>query len=241
MKIRLVKQVLLGLALVALSGCVTYPIAKDLQKQAQPLTLSQVSANPGVYQGTVVVWGGKIIKTANDVSNSAIYVLKLPLSHSGEPMVYANSSGRFIASSKGFLDPEVYKSGRLVTVAGTIAGLESEPVQSTKYAYPVLDIKQIHLWPEGRRYYYYPAGGYYYPYYYYPGWGWGWWSPGWSWGWYHGGDWDWDGGYHFHDGGHWGGGYHHDGGGQGHYGGHGGGAYHAPGGSGGGGQWQGHH
>jgi outer membrane lipoprotein len=201
MKIRFGKQMLLGLALVALSGCVTYPVAKDLQRQAKPLTLSEVSANPGAYEGTIVIWGGRIIKTVNDVNSSAIYVLKLPLDSSGEPRVQANTSGRFIASSKGFMDPEVYKRGRLITVAGAIAGLETHPVQKTKYAYPVVTIKQIHVWLVERRYnyYYYPAWGYYYP-----GWYWGWY-PGWSvgWGWYYSGDWDRD-----NDGGHGGGAYH---------------------------------
>jgi outer membrane lipoprotein len=207
MKIRLGKQILpLGLLPVLLSGCVTYPIAKNLQDQAKPLTLSQVVADPGACQGTIVIWGGRIIKTVNDVNSSAIYVLELPLGSDGRPLEYANTSGRFIASSKGFLDPEVYKPGRLITVAGAVAGLESEPVQKTKYNYPVLDIKQIHLWPVERRYYYYYPDEYWDGYY--PGWYWWGWYPVWGWGWYyHGGYWG--GGYHYHGGAQGGGGWHH--------------------------------
>ena len=210
---------------MTLTGCVTYPIAKNLQKQAQPLTLSQVVENPDANQGKLVIWGGKIIQTVNDVNSSAIYVLALPLDRSGQPVLYANTAGRFIASSKGFLDPEVYKNGRLVTVAGTVAGLESGAVQKANYTYPVLDIKQIHLWPVERRYYYYPYG---YWYGYYPGW-WYWgWYPGWSWGWgwYYGGDWDRA--------------YHYSGGPRSwdYGGGHGGGAYHYQGGNPGGGGHQ---
>lgn len=210
MKIHWGKRILpLGLVPVLLSGCVTYPIAKNLQQQAKPLTLSQVAANPGACQGTIVIWGGRIIKTVNEVNSSAIYVLQLPLDSSGKPRVDANTSGRFIASSPGFLDPEVYKPGRLITVAGAITGLESQPVQKAKYNYPVLDIKQIHLWPVERRYYYYPGWGWeYYPYY--PGW-WYWgWYPVWGWGWYYRGGY-WGGGYHYHDGG----AYHYQGGSQG--------------------------
>jgi len=217
----------LGLLLLALPGCVTYPIAKNLQEQAQPLTLSEVVENPDANQGKLVIWGGKIIKTDNDVNRSAIYVLALPLNGSGQPVFYANSAGRFIASSKGFLDPEVYKDGQLITVAGTIAGLETELVQKANYTYPVLDIKQIHLWPVERRYYYDP---YYYPYGYWNGyypdwWYWGWYPGwGWGWGWYYRGGWDWGrGAYHYrgggwnrgYDGGHWGGAYHYQGGNQG--------------------------
>ena len=194
LKMRLGRQMLpLGVILVALSGCATYPVAKNLRQQAKPLTLSQVAENPGASQGTIVIWGGRIIKTVNDVNHSAVYVLKLPLDRDGKPRVQGDTSGRFIASSRGFLDPEVYKRGRLVTVAGAIAGLKTEPVQKGKYTYPVVDIKQIHVWPVPREYYYYPAlggSGYYYPYYpdwdwdYYPGWG-----VGGDW-YFHGGDWD---------------------------------------------------
>jgi outer membrane lipoprotein len=231
MKIYLGKQILpigLILALLSLPGCVTYPIAKNLQKQAQPLTLSQVVANPGAHQGAVVIWGGRIIKTVNDVKSSAIYILQLPLDRSGKPIVEANTSGRFIASSKEFLDPEVYKNGQLATVAGTVIGLESQPIQKAKYTYPVVNIKQIHLWPaEPSRnyYYYYPAGGYYY--------------PGWYWGWYPA--WGWGGIWYYH-GGYWGGGYHYNGGGSYHYqdNGNQGAAYHS-GGSQGGGHEPGHY
>ena len=190
LKMRLGKQMLpLGLVLVALSGCATYPVATNLRQQAKPLTLSQVTESPGASQGTIVIWGGRIIKTVNDVNHSAVYVLKLPLDRDGKPGAPADTSGRFIASSRGFLDPEVYKRGRLVTVAGAIAGLKTEPVQKIKYTYPVVDIKQIHVWPVARRHYYYaaPGGGGYYP-----SWYWGY-SPAWGVGgdWYFpGGDWD---------------------------------------------------
>jgi len=218
----------------------TYPIAKDLQQQARHVTLAQVRQNPDAYEGTIVIWGGRIINTTNDVNSSTMYVLCLPLDNSGNPVWDAGSPGRFIASSKDFLDPEIYTSGRLVTIAGSIAGLESQSVQNSKYNYPVVDIKQIHLWPNEQRYDYHDYGpdwGWYYPY---PGWGWGWWYPGWSVGWYYRGGWGWDHSYHYHDGnwgrGYRGGSYHYEGGG----GGNGGGSYHYQGGGGGNGGGSGH-
>jgi outer membrane lipoprotein len=102
----------LGLALLALPGCATYPVAKKLRQQARPVTLAQASENPGAYRGTVVIWGGRIIKAVNDTNGGALYVLKLPLAHDEKPLAYANSAGRFIASSERFLDPEVYQRGQ---------------------------------------------------------------------------------------------------------------------------------
>ena len=225
------KPILLALVAATLSGCVTYPVAKDLQQQARRVTLAQVREDPGAYQGTIVIWGGRIINITNDVNSSAMYVLCLPLDNGGRPVREAGSPGRFIASSKDFLDPEIYQSGRLVTIAGSIAGLESQPIQNSRYNYPVLDVKQIHLWPNEPRSYYYdydygPDWGWYYPY---PAWGWGWWYPGWSIGWYYRGGWDWDRRYHYHDGsyhyrsGQSGGSYHYQGGGGGGTGGRSGG------------------
>ena len=76
-------------------------------------------------------------------------------------------------------------------MAGTITGLKSEKLQKTQYPYPVLDSRELHLWPRHRRVYYYPAWGWgpYYPGWVwgtYPAWSWGW---GWGWGWYYP-DWD---------------------------------------------------
>ncbi|MDE3067926.1 MAG: Slp family lipoprotein [Verrucomicrobiota bacterium] len=200
MKIRLGKwTALAGLALMTLPGCATYPVAKSLRQQAKPVTLSQAMADPGAWRGTVVIWGGRIIKTANDAKGGSVYILQLPLAHNEKPLAHALPLGRFIAGSKGFLDPELYKRGRLVTVAGTLVGLRTEPVQKVRYNYPVVAIQQIHIWPVEQRYFYY-----------YPAWYWDGWYPDWYWGYYpgwsvgvnwyffggdeddelHGGDWD---------------------------------------------------
>lgn len=179
---------LLGALLVALSGCATYPVSTNLRKQAKPVALAMVSADPGAYKGTVVIWGGKVINTVNDTNGGVIYVLRLPLTRRERPERQAASSGRFIARSNGFIDPEVFKNGRLITVAGEIVGLQTEPLQKAQYPYPVVAIKELHLWHRVRspHYpYYYPGsdGGWYGP-------GWGWYGPGWGWAWGYP-DWGW--------------------------------------------------
>ena len=175
MKIRFVKPTtwVVGLTLVTLTGCATCPVAKNLRQQARPVTLAQATGNPGGCQGTVVIWGGRIIKTVNATTGSTLFVLKLPLGHNEKPQAHADSPGRFIAHSPGFLDPEMYQRGRLVTVAGTLSGLETGLVQKADYTYPVVSIEQVHVWPVEPRvyYYYYPEqnwGGYYWGGYYYP-------------------------------------------------------------------------
>jgi outer membrane lipoprotein len=176
-----VRTCLLGVLLAALTGCASYPVSKSLRKQAKPLTVAEVAANPAAHAGTIVIWGGKVIKTVNNTNGGNIYVLALPLTCHEAPERYAVTTGRFIAHSRGFVDPEVFKKGRLITVAGEITGVAKEPLQEVQYVYPVVVTKELHLW-------YVP--GPYYSYYNYPAWYWGWYGPGWSWGWY-GPGWGW--------------------------------------------------
>jgi outer membrane lipoprotein len=83
---------------------------------------------------------------------------------------YASAyQGRFLAvfpRAKGLLDPMIFKKGREITIAGDYAGVRKGRIDEMEYAYPVFEIRQIHLWEDQRDYW--PYG---YPsYYYYPGW-----------------------------------------------------------------------
>ena len=53
-----------------------------------------------------------------------------------------------MAVSPGFLDPEIYPAGTRITVAGPLDGVYTEPLEDIDYTYPVVEIQQIHLWPE---------------------------------------------------------------------------------------------
>jgi outer membrane lipoprotein len=181
-----------GILAVVLTGCATYPVSKALREQARPLTVRQVAANPGAYTGAVVIWGGKVINTVNTTNGASISVLALPLTSDERPVRNAVTTGRFIAWSKGFIDPEVFRNGRLVTIAGQITGVAKKPLQGIQYDYPLVSIKELHLWyvPQPYYPYYYPG-----PYWgwYGPGWSWGGYGPGWGWGWRRGGPgWYWD-------------------------------------------------
>jgi outer membrane lipoprotein len=89
------------------------------------------------------------------------------------------SAGRFLVKSGGFLDPEIYKGGREITVGGELAGQEVLPLGDTKYSYPVVIAKEIYLWEKRQLIipYYpywwdYPYGWYGYPHWRYPPYGW---------------------------------------------------------------------
>src|ERR1700739_2323603 len=179
---------LLFFLVVVLSGCHTYPISKNIRQQAQPITLSQVKANPEGTRGKIVIWGGQIINVVNETHGSSIYIIALPLNKHGKPIPHKVSPGRFIATTTEFVDPEMFPQHGLITVAGGLNGVWTERLGNIPYPYPVVEIQETHVWPPEQADYYPDYGygyGYGYPYGYdYPYWGWDW-GPGWWW---------WDGG-----------------------------------------------
>ncbi len=136
------------LGLVALSGCAPV-ISSEWRKEARKdLTFATAFHDPAAYTGSIVIWGGIIIGVANRPEGTALTVLETPLSYRERPEHSERSRGRFIAVTSQFLDPAVYSRGRKVTVAGEIIGKETKPMGKSKvpYTYPVVRIKQIHLW-----------------------------------------------------------------------------------------------
>jgi outer membrane lipoprotein len=157
------------------SGC-SYPIAQQYREEARKSpTFAEVFKDPAAYTGSIVLWGGTIIETVTVSDGSEMFVLQTPLDYMEKPEAARYSEGRFIAKSSSFLDPEIYKNGRKITLAGEIMGRETRPLGKSQYTYPMVAIKELHLWKK-RRYYAYPYP--YYDWYYGPGWGWGW---GWDW------------------------------------------------------------
>ncbi len=155
------------------TGC-TYPISRELRDEARvDLTFPTVLKNPDAYVGSIVIWGGRIIEVQNRAGETEIMVLESPLGYEEMPKAAEYSRGRFIVKTRIFLDPAIYKPGRKITVAGEIAGKEIRPLGETKYAYPVLRAREIHLWRK-EIVYTYPPG-----YWWGPGWGRGWYGPYW--------------------------------------------------------------
>ena len=135
------------------------PISKDLRMAAKKdLTFQEVFQHPDAYAGSIVIWGGKIIKTLNAQTGTEIIILESPLDYGEEPTVEEASRGRFIAKTPKFLDPAVYRRGRKITVAGQILGKETKALGKIQYTYPVIEIKEVHLWRKTKWYQPYSYG-----------------------------------------------------------------------------------
>jgi outer membrane lipoprotein len=156
--------------LLVFQGCV-HVISKEMRERAdKTLTFREVQTEPDRYVGKAVIWGGVIIETLNRQEGTFITVLQTPLVRGEEPRHADSSQGRFQLKHPSRLDPEIYKKGRKVSVAGKIIGKEVLPIGGLKYTHPLILAEELHLWKEKEvyawKYYPYP---YYRDYWYYYG------------------------------------------------------------------------
>lgn len=158
------------LSALIISGCSV--LSKGTLKQVDPdISLDIVEANPDRYVGKKVLWGGIILKTENLEDVTQIEVLETELSFDESPRDGA-SRGRFIVESKRYLDANVYKENKRITVAGTIKGYETRKIGKMDYRYPVvtpIEMKLFDYVPQPQyQDYYMPYTGYPYGYPYGP-------------------------------------------------------------------------
>ncbi len=142
--------------LAAVCGCaaaIPYEYTKGADRT---ISFDQVRNNPDSVAGKKVVVGGEIIETKALKDETRIEILQKPLDYYDVPLYTDESHGRFLVTVKGFLDPQVFRSGRRVTVVGTVKGKVTLPLQGTEYTYPELEGDHIQLWPPEGGYYNYP-------------------------------------------------------------------------------------
>jgi outer membrane lipoprotein len=141
-----------------------------------------MSENPGLYKGKLFILGGLIADTRAIKKGSLIEALYIPVDSRGYLQTTDRPMGRFLAyypKERGLLDPLIYKKGKAITIAAEFAGTQKGKLDEMDYTYPLLEIKEIYLWPERSESYYWPYPAYY-PYWYYPysyHWRGPWWGP----------------------------------------------------------------
>lgn len=179
---------ILLMVLGLLSAC-THVISRGSLKQVDAkITFAALLKDPSAYAGKVVLLGGVIVNTINKQEGTLIEVYETALDREGKPVNTDVSEGRFLALYPGFLDSEIYRPGRKVTLTGTVVGAKVQQVGEIQYRFPYLLVKEIHLLKveEYADYAQYDVSF----------WG-GWWYPWWGYPGYYGGH-----GHHGHHGGH---------------------------------------
>lgn len=132
-----------------------------LQQVNTDAPFQQIQQDTDRFLGKTVLWGGSIINTDVRGNGTYIKVLETRLDYEAMPVKIDQPQGRFIIFKPGFLDPAVYRQGRLISAIGTITGKEIEPVGNVNYAYPVIEAKDLYLWRLMPSAPYYPPAPYY--------------------------------------------------------------------------------
>jgi outer membrane lipoprotein len=146
--VKTISYILLAISLVAVTGCTKEIPENVISNVDQSITFSMLIKDPSAYQGKTVMAGGEIISSANESSgNTSLEIMELPLDSDYKPGKGDKSSGRFIASYKGYLETHIFRPGRLVTVVGTVAAPKKGAIGSMSYVFPVIDATYIKLWP----------------------------------------------------------------------------------------------
>lgn len=161
--------ILLGIFFVY--GCAGV-ISENIRGQVnEATTLKVVRESPAKHNDEMVLWSGEIIGAKNEKEGTLIEVLQKPADFDGRPKRVDTTEGRFLAIYKGYLDVAIYKKGREVSVAGRLKGQRVLPLGEIEYTYPVIQVEEIHLWPEKKQEpypsYYYDHHLWYHPYWWY--------------------------------------------------------------------------
>lgn len=154
---------------VLLSGCagMGQPIPDAIRTPpAGNLQLAEVVGDPERFVGRAVRWGGEVMLVRRDgAGNALVEVLGRRLDDRGEPYAGGPSDGRFHIRASPEVDPELYRDGTAITVAGTVSG--TSPAIESASRVPLVEVSAFMSWGPT----WYPAPYYWhphYPYYHYP-------------------------------------------------------------------------
>lgn len=147
----LIRLWLLLLPLVILAGCASTPEFKT-EGVNMNLTPKMAVAENEALKGKQVLWGGVIIASTNLKEATQLEILAYPLDDSQRPNTSDKALGRFLALKPGYLETTDYAQGRHITVKGILGEKRTGRVGESEYLYPVVNIKQLHLWPKEGEY-----------------------------------------------------------------------------------------
>lgn len=151
MRVTCVMRLLLVPLLLISAGCASV-ISQGVRDQVEPgIAFKDVFQDPETYKGKVVLWAGVIVQALNRREGTLIEVLQKPADAFDRPQEVDESEGRFLALYDGFLDVAIYAEGKEVTVAGEVRGRREKRLGEIDYTYPLLAVRELHLWPARTR------------------------------------------------------------------------------------------
>lgn len=129
------------------AGCARPFPSRITDQVDRSITYADLNKNPEGYKGKWVMFGGVIAasRTGKD-GKTYLEIVQKPADRQGRPYQTDESGGRFMAVSNQFLDPAIYRRGRIVTVVGEVIGESVKPLDEITYRYPLLAAEAMHLW-----------------------------------------------------------------------------------------------
>jgi len=159
-------KVLISLLFITLTACSSLPTSIRTEPVPE-LKFEQAQTAIELYIGQRIRWGGQIVKVSNQENQSILEIVQFPLNSYGRPMIDKTSQGRFIAHSKDFFDPFIYRQGTAITISGTIESERTMIIDKKSLSMPVIDITEIHRW-RPRNYNNHTVTPYLYQHHFYP-------------------------------------------------------------------------
>ncbi len=135
---------MLGIGLCFLLGCVTV-LSEDVIKKSNVVSFQELQQANEKHVGQVVILGGTIAKV---IEGNQLEVIQRPLGYRMEPEYGDRTDGRFIVQFDQNLDDKQFPKDRGITVAGEVVGNKTLPFDQTNYVYPLLRVREYHVWPE---------------------------------------------------------------------------------------------
>jgi outer membrane lipoprotein len=140
---------LLTVMTVCLAGCAPVISEQSLSLVDRGVSFAELRRDPDRYKGKHVLLGGGIAGVRNTNEGGELELVQFATGEKGKITETARTGGRFIARSKEFLDPVVFRAGLLVTLVGEVVGKKSMPLGEVGYTYPVVEMREIHVWKPG--------------------------------------------------------------------------------------------
>ena len=140
-------KISLLLLIATLSACASGIPPAISERPARTPSVDEARRHMENLQGTSIRWGGKIASVENRSQETWIEIVAQPLSRYGRPQDTDAMNGRFLARLDGFLDPQIYTTGRQITVAGKLEKTIVRNIGDFPYTYPLVQAQAHYLWP----------------------------------------------------------------------------------------------
>lgn len=144
------RKLLSGLlvSILFMSGCTTVISEQSRKLVNTDASFSSVKETPENFIGKNMMLGGRIASIRNLSEGAQIEIVQFGLAYNGYPEDTFLSYGRFLATSSSYLDPLIFKPGMLLTLVGEIKGKKTLRLDEMDYTYPVIAMREWHLWRE---------------------------------------------------------------------------------------------